>query len=207
VSVIGIWILNENVLGSERPDAINQAYMTFQPTAHASYGCMTKMMRVFFIELKKFNLEEADAQEILTAWLAFLKDPVLLKEDFLKIEEVKEAMARLKYISADKKIRAEADLRLRGLNDRNSELTVATEKGIAIGEKKGIAIGEKKGIAIGEKKGIAIGEKKGRAEGKAEGALAQAKESAMKMLKKNISLDDISEITGLSIEEIKSLKK
>ncbi|MDR1208094.1 MAG: Rpn family recombination-promoting nuclease/putative transposase, partial [Holosporales bacterium] len=75
VRVIGIWILNENVLGSERPDAINQAYMTFQPTAHASYGCMTKMIRVFFIELKKFNLEKADAQEILTAWLAFLKDP------------------------------------------------------------------------------------------------------------------------------------
>jgi predicted transposase/invertase (TIGR01784 family) len=179
VRVIGIWILNENVLGSERPDAINQAYMTFQPTAHASYGCMTKMIRVFFIELKKFNLEEADAQEILTAWLAFLKDPVLLNEDFLKIEEVKEAMNRLKYISADKKIRAAADLRLRGLNDRNSELTVATEKG----------------------------KEEGRIEGKAEGIATEKKESAIRMLKKNVSLDDISNYTGLSIEEIKSLKK
>jgi predicted transposase/invertase (TIGR01784 family) len=179
VRVIGIWILNENVLGSERPDAINQAYMTFQPTAHASYGCMTKMIRVFFIELKKFNLEEADAQEILTAWLAFLKDPVLLNEDFLKIEEVKEAMDRLKYISADKKIRAEADRRLRGLNDRNSELTVATEKG----------------------------KEKGKVEGKAEGIATEKKETAIRMLENNVSLGDISKYTGLSIEEIESLKK
>jgi predicted transposase YdaD len=163
----------------------------------------------------------------------------LLNEDFLKIEEVKEAMARLKYISADKRIRAEADLRLRGLNDRNSEITVATEKGIAIGEEKGkaegiaigkqegkaegIAIGEEKGkaegIAIGKEEGkaegIAIGEEKGKAEGiaigeekgKAEGIAIGKQESAIKMLKKSISLEDISEITGLSIKEIKSLKK
>jgi predicted transposase/invertase (TIGR01784 family) len=103
--------------------------MTLQPTARASYGCMTKMIRIFFIELKKFNLKEADTQELLTAWLAFLKDPTLLNNDFLKIEEVKEAMDRLKSISADKKIRDEADRRLRGLNDRNSELTVAKKDG------------------------------------------------------------------------------
>jgi predicted transposase YdaD len=139
----------------------------------------------------------------------------LLNEDFLKIEEVKEAMARLKYISADKRIRAEADLRLMGLNDRNSEITVATEKGIAIGEEKGkaegIAIGKQEGKAEGKAEGIAIGKQEGKAEGKAEGiAIGEEKgkkESAIKMLKKNISLEDISEITGLSIEEIKSLKK
>jgi predicted transposase YdaD len=101
----------------------------------------------------------------------------------------------LKYISADKRIRAEADLRLRGLNDRNSEITVATEKGIAIGKEEGKAEGKAEGIAIGEEKG------------KAEGIAIGKQESAIKMLKKSISLEDISEITGLSIEEIKSLKK
>ncbi|MDR1208522.1 MAG: hypothetical protein LBJ89_04180, partial [Holosporales bacterium] len=64
-------------------------------------------------------------------------------------------------------------------NDRNSELTVAKKEG----------------------------KEEGRIEGKAEGALAKAKESAMRMLEKNFSLNDISEITGLSIEQIKSLKK
>jgi predicted transposase YdaD len=153
------------------------------------------MIRIFFIELKKFNLKEADTQELLTAWLAFLMDPTLLNNDFLKIEEVKEAMDRLKYISADKKIRDEADRRLRGLNDRNSELTVAKKEG----KEEGRIEGKVEGIAIGKEEGITIG--------KEEGALAKAKESATRMLKKNVSLDDISDFTGLSIEEIKSLKK
>jgi predicted transposase/invertase (TIGR01784 family) len=106
-----------------------------------------------------------------------LKDPVLLDESFLKIEEVKDAMERLRYISADKEVRANADSRLRALNDRNSELTVATEKGIAIGEERGKA----EGIAIGKE------------------------ETAMRMLENNVSLGDISKYTGLSIEEIESL--
>jgi predicted transposase/invertase (TIGR01784 family) len=187
--VIGIWILGENVI--DGPDAISEAYMTFQPTAHVPYRIMTDTMRVIFVELEKFNPKDADAQDLLTAWLSFLKDPLLLDDVFLKIEEVKNAMDRLKYISSDKEVRVSADLRQKTINDRNSEFTVATEKGIAIGKEEGIAIGEKKGIAIGEKKG------------KAEGA----KESAIRMLKKNISLNDISEFTGLSIEEIKSLHK
>jgi predicted transposase/invertase (TIGR01784 family) len=179
--VIGIWILGENVI--DGPDAISEAYMTFQPTAHAPYRIMADTMRVIFVELEKFNPKDADAQDLLTAWLSFLKDPLLLDEVFLKIKEVKDAMDRLKYISSDKEVRVSADLRQKTINDRNSEFTVATEKGIAIGEKKG------------------------RAEGKVEGALAKSKESAMRMLKKNISLNDISEFTGLSVEEIKSLKK
>jgi predicted transposase/invertase (TIGR01784 family) len=167
--VIGIWILGENV--TDRPDAVNEAYMTFQPTANASYEIMVKTMRIIFVELEKFNPEDADARDLLTAWLAFLKNPALLNETFLKIKEIQDAMDRLKYISADKEVRANADLRLRAINDRNSELTVATNQG------------------------------------RAEGALAKAKESAERMLQKNISLEDISEITGLSIEEIKLLKK
>ena len=42
-----------------------------------------------------------------------------------------------------------------------------------------------------------------RTEGKTEGK----KEDARKMLAKKYSLDDISEITGLSIEEIRKLSK
>ncbi|MDR1208485.1 MAG: Rpn family recombination-promoting nuclease/putative transposase [Holosporales bacterium] len=163
--VIGIWILGENVING--PDAISEADMTFQPTAHVPYRIMADTMRIIFVEREKFNAKDADAQDLLTAWLSFLKDPLLLDEVFFKIKEVKDAMDRLKYISSDKEVRANADLRLRTLNDRNSEITVATEKGITIGKK----------------------------------------ESATRMLKKNISLNDIFEFTGLSVEEIKSLKK
>ena len=70
---------------------------------------------------------------------------------------------------------------------------------------EGIAIGEAKGIAIGEAKGIAIGEAKSEikfTEGKAEGKA----ESAIKMLAKGFSLDDIQDITGLTLAEIKALQ-
>ena len=50
-------------------------------------------------------------------------------------------------------------------------------------------------------KGISKGIKKGMNEGK----LKQKKEIAERMLKKNISLDDIVEITGLSKDEIEKL--
>jgi flagellar biosynthesis/type III secretory pathway protein FliH len=64
------------------------------------------------------------------------------------VKEVKEAMETLKYISADDEIRAMADLRQKTINDRNSELTVAKEEGIAIGK----AEGKEEGITEGEQK-------------------------------------------------------
>lgn len=180
---------------TDRKGAVGEAYMTFQATANDPYQILTETARIIFVELEKFNPKNADARDLLTAWLSFLKDPLLMDDAFLKVEEVKDAMDRLKYISASKEVQARADLRQRTINDRNSELTVAVKKGREEGREEGIAIGEGKGIVIGKK------------EGKVEGALAKAKEYAIKMLQKGISLDDISEFTELSIEEIKSFRK
>ena len=59
----------------------------------------------------------------------------------------------------------------------------------------------KKGKAEGRAEGLAEGEAKGRAEGRA----AAIKENARKMKEKKIPVEDIAEITGLSVEEIESL--
>ncbi|MDR1362043.1 MAG: hypothetical protein LBJ16_02405, partial [Holosporaceae bacterium] len=45
-----------------------------------------------------------------------------------------------------------------------------------------------------------------RAEGEARGELKKAQETALKMLKKGVDPADISEFTGLSIEEIESFE-
>ena len=66
------------------------------------------------------------------------------------------------------------------IHQRDAEL-----RGIAIGEKRGIAIGEKQGIAIGEKRGIL--------------------ETSKKMLQAGMTVQDVARITGLSLEEVKSL--
>lgn len=56
-----------------------------------------------------------------------------------------------------------------------------------------IEIGEEKGIEEGEKRGIALGEKR------------KALATARKMIDKNFPIELISEITGLSGEEIEDL--
>jgi predicted transposase/invertase (TIGR01784 family) len=134
-NVIGIWILGESV--TDRKNAISEAYMTFQPKDPDPYQILTDRARIIFIELPKFNPKEADTHDLLTGWLSFLKNPIYLDKSYLKVKEVHDAMDTLRYISSDDEVRAIADLRQRTINDKNSELTVAREEGIAIGEEKG----------------------------------------------------------------------
>ena len=61
--------------------------------------------------------------------------------------------------------------------------------------------GRQEGIQQGLQKGI----QKGRREGRREGRQIREKEMARKMLKKNMSLEDICDVTGLPPEEIKKL--
>ena len=56
-------------------------------------------------------------------------------------------------------------------------------------------------------KGLAEGEAKGRAEGRAEGEKKERLRNAAGMIKNGIPEEVISDITGLSIEEIKALKE
>ena len=60
---------------------------------------------------------------------------------------------------------------------------------------------------IAENKGYEEGIEEGRIEGIEEGSLQKAYEIAKKMLKKGNSIEDICDITGLSIEEIEKLRK
>ena len=59
------------------------------------------------------------------------------------------------------------------------------------------------GIAEGKAQGLA----EGKAQGLAEGAQQQAIETARRMLNKKFSADDISEMTGLPLEEVLKLQK
>ncbi|MDR2781483.1 MAG: Rpn family recombination-promoting nuclease/putative transposase [Holosporaceae bacterium] len=162
-NVIGVWILGENV--TDRQNAISEVYMTFQPSDPDPYQIMTDKARIFFVELPRFDPKKADRRDLLTAWLSFLKNPIFIDEMFLEIEEIKEAMETLKYISADDEVRAIADLRQRTISDHNSELTIAREEG-ETNEKKKIAqkllarnmelreISEITGLAISEIKSL-----------------------------------------------------
>ena len=92
-------------------------------------------------------------------------------------------------------------------------LAEGIEKGKAEGLSEGMIKGKAEGLAEGMEKGKAEGLAEGKAEGKAEGlAEGLAKgirenqlSTARKMLKLGMSVEEISEITGLTKEEIGNL--
>ena len=97
-----------------------------------------------------------------------------MDSSWMENREISKAMERLKYLSADDKIRAIADLRQRDLNDRISERNAAKAED--------------------------------REEERAK-ADAEKRESARKTLVDGLSIEMVSNYSGLSIEEINEIKK
>ena len=73
----------------------------------------------------------------------------------------------------------------------------------------GFSAGEEYGFSLGRNEGIAIGEERGRNEGISlgitQGAYQKAVETAKKFLSMGLSVEQVADGTGLSIEEIEKL--
>ena len=93
---------------------------------------------------------------------------------------------------------------LKALEDR-VDFKEMLEEGIARGRAEGLAEGMEKGKAEGIAEGMIKGKAEGIAEGKAEGIRENQLSTALKMLKFGMSVEEISEITGLTKEEIGNL--
>ena len=81
------------------------------------------------------------------------------------------------------------------------------QKGIIQGMEKGILQGMEKGIKQGMQKGIQQGIREGMGKGIQQGKLEAKRETAMALLDENMSVEKISQITGLSVDEIENLKR
>jgi predicted transposase YdaD len=68
---------------------------------------------------------------------------------------------------------------------------------------EGLAEGKAKGLAEGKAKGLAEGEAKGLAKGKAE----ERNQIALNMLRSNISVDVVAQLTGLTTKQVQKLQK
>ena len=69
----------------------------------------------------------------------------------------------------------------------------------------GFSAGEEHGFSLGRNEGIAIGEERGRNEGISLGAYQKAVETAKNALSMKLTLEQIANLTGLSIEVIQDL--
>ena len=146
-------------------------------------------MRMFLVELKKFNPKTSDKKDLLDAWLKFLTNTA--DKETLKEKKIHKAYDALMRVSADDEVREIYRLREKTENERISEQVTALEEGIKKGKAAGLIEGEKIGI------------EKGRAEGEHKKAI----ETAKKMIAKGLSIEDIAEFTGLSVEEINQLQE
>lgn len=138
-------------------------------------------LEIHFLELSKFKKEMKDLQNPLHRWLLFLMEDGKSKalEEIVMIDNlIKEAEEKLERLGADPKTRQLYESREKQLRDELNRLNGAKAEGIAIGEEKG----------------------------KEEGKYENKIETAKKLISKGMSTVDISDVTGLTEEEINRLK-
>ena len=140
---------------------------------------LTEKFELDIIELLKIKGKENDKDQLLD-WLVFLDNPES-ERVARKMEEnknLKEAVEKLEKISEDEKMQRIIELREKAIRDEHAIYS--------------------RGVDVGIEKGIE--------KGKIEGAQEEKIKIAKNMLKKNINIQDIIEIIGLTKEEIESLK-
>ena len=135
----------------------------------------------WFIELPKFRKMHKNIDNKIDQWLLFIDDEEkeLVKMAEEKNQTLQKAREKMNYLTGDAAVRRLAELREIWELDYNSDINYAREKG----EKSGLKRGRKEGE---QKKSIEI---------------------AKKLLKLQMPIEQISEITSLTEEEINNIKK
>ena len=150
---------------------------------------LTDRLEISIIELPKAKrIYEKDKKNRIGQWMMFLDNPN--KEEVIQImgenEHIRKAIDELEQVSGDEKLRRIAELREKAIRDEQAAMAYAKEHGY--------------------NEGYEEGERKGKIAGKIAGRIAGRIEIAKKLLKKGMKIEEIEEITGMSIEEIKQLK-
>ena len=177
--VISINLLNFNL--NKKDSNVHSCYMIYDTK---NKRLLTDHLQIHIIELKKFNFKNNSLSKDLNYWLGFFTTKNM--EEYMS-EIVKE-----------KPIMEEAHRRYN--NFIRSRLMMSEY------EKKEIYQYDKQIMLKDERReGIKEGMKKGKLEGLKEGRIAEQISMAKSMKTKNLDINLISEITGLTIDEIKKL--
>ena len=147
---------------------------------------LTNDIEMHILEIPKINDSELKCDE-LAQWLKFIENPESEEVNFLMSENKywKQAKEELNYLSGDEDFMRLVEARAGFLRDQEVNFEEAKKEGEQKGRLEGILEGEQKG--------------------KIEGEFSKAKEIAKKMKAKNISIDTIIELTGLTKEDIEKL--
>jgi predicted transposase/invertase (TIGR01784 family) len=143
---------------------------------------MTELLEIQFIELNK--MRQIDKESPITFWIEFFKNPYSegVKALCDYVPEIREAKQIYEKAKSDPKARALIESREKALHDYTNDIACAKDEG------------REEGIAIGKD------------EGRAEGELKKAREMALGLLQADVAVAIIAGASGLSVEEIVSLK-
>ena len=183
--VICIWILDGEVY-EEFEDFMSKWEMTEEK--HGTKGHF-KEIEFHIIELKKFRNSATIKKNVINFWLSFIDytNKELVELACISNEKIQKAREELAKIEADKELMERIRLEELAEFDQKNALCHAREEGEQIGLEKGEQIGMEKGEQIGLQKG--------------------KKEIVKNMLKANMTIEQISQMTELSKDEILKIEK
>ena len=150
-------------------------------------------LRFVFVELPKFKPESIAEKKMAVLWLRFLTE-INRKTDEAPAELLENEATRKALSLVEKSAMTEAQLHAYD----KFWMAVTDEAGF-------LEARYHRGMTEGLEKGRAEGMEKGRAEGRAEGVAKANREHACKMKALNMPDEMISQITGLSMDEIEKL--
>jgi predicted transposase/invertase (TIGR01784 family) len=152
---------------------------------------LTDKFELVTVELPKFKKTKEELRTITDKWLYSLKNMENLSEAPEEMDEeiFKELYKEARIDNLNEKEMKDYQRSVLEYDDVILAVDYAEERGIEIGEKRGVKIGERRGVEIGEKQGI---EKE------------QIK-FVRNCYKRNMSIEEIAELTDLKTEQISAI--
>ncbi len=195
---ISINILNFNCLIEEN------YHNVYHILNDETYSLLSDDLEIHFIELEKYDEKLVS---ILDRWVNFLKKAEYYSQKYMPEEltdepTIKRALDVLETINFSDDERESYEARLKFLRDEANIVKTAENKARIKGHEEGHEEGLKEGLKEGRKEGLKEGLEEGMKEGKQESRIEIAKNLLL-------MLDDskISEITGLSTDQIQKLRQ
>ena len=177
--------------------------------------CDTGTRRVFYdklefiyVEIAKFDKKEEELVTLYDKWLFALKNLSRLER---RPDALRDKVFDRLFQVADVSKFTPAELHeyedsLKHYRDLKNCIDSAEEKGLAKGLAKGREEGLAKGLAKGREEGLAKGREEGLAKGREEGSKQKAYEIALNLLSLGVPVETITQASGLTRQEIKTLE-
>lgn len=154
----------------------------------------------FLIRVNEFNKVAVTPLE---EWIEYLKSGIIRPDT--KAPGLEEARRKLIYYNMDRAEQLAYDEHINAVMIQNDVLSTAADEGRMEGRMEGRIEGLEEGRQEGLAEGLEIGKQEGLAAGIEKGKQQAITENARRMKSLNIPSETISQITGLSVEDIDKL--